>query len=150
MFDVLILGYISILILMLMALQRKSFHQIMLADSFYFGILAYYIGSFLSYNFLNPLLDHGIEVLNLSSVALFSATIYYYLMKRKPFIIKNFNNSKNKNLIFIFFIFLVSFNIMFSLLIYRDFFLGNSISQILSGDLLYIRKMISRPKTCQI
>lgn len=143
MFNVLILGYISILILVLMVLQKKSFHQIMLADSFYFGILAYYIGSFLSYNFLNPLLNQGIEVLNLSSIALFSTTIYYYLMKRKPFAIKNFNNSKNTNLIFFFFIFLVSFNIMFSLLIYRDFFLGNSISQILSGDLLYIRKMIT-------
>jgi len=143
MFNVLILGFISLLIIIVMIFKGKNFHQVMLVDSFFFGIFAYYLGSLIAFLFLEEFLNYGTEVIELSSVAFFSSTIYYYFMKRKPFVLKNFGDSKNLNLIFLIFFCIASFNFLFSILIYRDFFMGNSLSQIFSGDLLYVRKMIT-------
>lgn len=143
MFNFLILGVISLLILIVMIFKGKNFHQVMLVDAFFFGIFAYYLGSLIAFLFLDQFLNYGTEVIELSSIAFFSSTIYFYFIKRKSFVLKNFGDSKNLNLIFLVFFFIVSFNFLFSILIYRDFFMGNSLSQILSGDLLYVRKMIT-------
>ncbi len=131
---------ITFLFLRFVNIKTKS---VMLIDSFYFGLASYFIGAVIANIFLTDFSYASHQVLKLSVYALFSATLYYFFVKKRDYQLSLFKDSKNSNLIFMLFATVAGFNIFFSLLIYQNFFAGNSISQIFSGDLLYIRKMIT-------
>ena len=140
-------GFICLVTFLLLRFVNNKSKQIMLIDSFYFGLMSYFIGAAIARKFIFDFSDASNEVLKLSVYALFSATLYYFFIKKENRQLALFQDSKNSNLIFMLFASVACFNIFFSLLIYQDFFTGNSISQIFSGDLLYTRKMIASGET---
>ncbi len=138
-----IFGCILLIAFLFLRFININYKSVMMIDSFYFGLVSYFIGSIIAYIFLPDFSHVAYEVVKLSVYALFSATCYYFFVKKRDYQLDFIKDRKNSNLIFLLFISIALFNISFSLMIYRDFFVGNPISQIFSGDLLYIRKMIT-------
>lgn len=138
------LGIISILIYIFIRIFVNRNRSIMLSDSFYLGLCIYFIGSIIASNFIFPLSPVAPEIVKLSSFSIISSTIFFFLIKTNYKSDLKFNtNHKNHNLVSFLAILIILFNFSFSLIIFKEFFSNNFISSVLSGDLLYARKMIS-------
>jgi len=144
-FTPVLLGFFSIILYVQVRLIKKPF-RFLLIDSFFIGLLIYFVGAVIAGIFVEPGHPSSEKIIWLSTISIISSTIFLTFFSPNNQIENDNSYSllSSKNITLLTF-FLVLFNISFSMTIYKNFFQGGfGFLAIIGNDsLMYARKMIA-------